>query len=92
MNISETVARRAKRRVTAGGLFFGRFALRATVSEIFLSNHFRDIQPWLDKSGMDRIEGNGWINAERVGYLQNGWINRKGRDLDLIRSKRLDIS
>ena len=26
---------------------------------------------------MDRIEGNGWINPEMVGYLRNGWINLK---------------
>ena len=69
-----------------GGFFFGRFALRATVSEIFISNHFWDIQPWLDKSGMNRIEGNGWINPETVGYLRNGWINLKtvGFGFDLI--------
>ena len=77
MNISETVAHRAKRPKKKPPAVTLCFALRATVSEIFISNHFWDIQPWLDKSGMNRIEGNGWINPETVGYLRNGWINLK---------------
>ena len=86
MNILETVARRAKRPKNKPPAVTLRFALRATVSEIFISNHFRDIQPWLDKLGMNWIKGNGWINPEMVGYLRNGWINLKtvGFGFDLI--------